>query len=153
MHYVFYQCYNPLERVLSKLLEKVISSGNRSLILGYPEAVESLDNVLWTYSTSSFLPHGTYKDGHPEWQPIWLESYSDSVKNINYATVLIVMNTSKFITPQGFDKCLDVYHESEITVSQVYERYVLCKKLEYLVECWQETKEGKWIKQPELHPQ
>ena len=50
--------HSPLERVLPSLSEKVLSQGERLLIVAEPAVLIRLDAQLWTYSPDSFLPHG-----------------------------------------------------------------------------------------------
>lgn len=49
----------PLERVLPRIAERILKGGGRLLIVASDEGVRSqLDQLLWTYSPESFLPHG-----------------------------------------------------------------------------------------------
>ena len=62
----FYQLRRtPLEKALPKLLEKVLESGRRAVVLAASEErAEALNAALWTYEQGSFLPHGTARDGN-----------------------------------------------------------------------------------------
>lgn len=75
----FYHLQNSrLEDVLPKLLEKAYSVGKKIVVkIGNEERVEFLNSILWSYSETSFLPHGSKKDGSAELQPIWLTSGND----------------------------------------------------------------------------
>src|SRR5215470_1536790 len=54
-----------LERALPRLLERALAEGHRVVVMaGSPERVQHLDDLLWTYSDESFLPHGAAKHGH-----------------------------------------------------------------------------------------
>jgi DNA polymerase-3 subunit chi len=66
----FYQlAASPLERVLPAVIEKVLASGGRLLVVGEGELLARLDEQLWTYRRDSFLPHGRDR---PESQPVLL---------------------------------------------------------------------------------
>ena len=89
----FYHLQNSrLEDVLPKLLEKAYSANKKIIVkIGNEERVEFLNSILWTYSDTSFLPHGSKKDGSSELQPIWLTSGHD---NPNQAEFLFLVDGS-----------------------------------------------------------
>ncbi|MBN9081717.1 MAG: DNA polymerase III subunit chi [Rhizobiales bacterium 62-17] len=63
----------PLERVLPALLEKTLQRGWRAVVQsGSEERIAFLDDLLWTYADSSFLAHGTARDGDAEMMPVFL---------------------------------------------------------------------------------
>lgn len=74
---LFYQLLRqPLEQVLPGLLERSLERGWRCIVqAGGEERVRALDDILWTYSEESFLPHGTDAD-EPEGQPILITTHS-----------------------------------------------------------------------------
>ena len=75
-----------LEQVLPKLLEKAYSTGkNIKIKVGNEMRVEFINSHLWTFDDTSFIPHGSKKDGFAELQPIWLSSDND---NPNLAALL-----------------------------------------------------------------
>src|SRR5947199_3214223 len=80
----------PLERALPRLLERARSQGHRIVIrAASSERVEHLNALLWTYDDTSFLPHGSARDGNPASQPIWL---SDQAESPNDASMLILID-------------------------------------------------------------
>lgn len=104
----FYQLrLQSLERVLPKLLEKILGSDARAVVLaGSEERVEALNTALWTYDPASFLPHGCASDGCPEEQPVWL---TDRDENPNRATVLILTDGARSQEVERFEKCLEIF--------------------------------------------
>src|SRR5436305_4584037 len=77
----------PLERALPRLLERARAQGHRVVIrAASSERVEHLNALLWTYDDTSFLPHGSARDGNPASQPIWLR---DHAENPDEASMLI----------------------------------------------------------------
>ena len=75
-HVSFYQLDGaPLDRVLPKLLEKVISTSKKCLILSpSSERIKHLNAHLWDYEPAQFLPHGTPEEGQASAQPILLST-------------------------------------------------------------------------------
>ena len=64
----------PLERALPVICEKLLSAGERLLVVAAPEQIERLDRQLWDYAPDSFLPHGRSSEEAAEQQPILLSA-------------------------------------------------------------------------------
>jgi DNA polymerase-3 subunit chi len=89
-----------LEQTLPELLEKTLARNWRAVVMASsPERVESLAQLLWTYRTDSFLPHGSKKDGNAAQQPIWLTTEDERP---NEAEIL-------FLTDGATSANLDAY--------------------------------------------
>ena len=60
-----------LDDVLPGLVEKTLERGWRALIRAESaDRAEALDNLLWTYSEQTFLPHAQLGDGNARRQPV-----------------------------------------------------------------------------------
>jgi DNA polymerase-3 subunit chi len=69
----------PLEQALPTMLERVLSRGQRAVVmLGSEARREAMAHHLWVYNDRAFLPHGTEKDGHAADQPIWLTAQEEA---------------------------------------------------------------------------
>lgn len=78
-----------LEAVLPTLLEKSLQRGWRAIVRATsPERLTALDDVLWTFSDESFLPHGTDREPNAADQPILLTLDEG---NLNDASVLFLV--------------------------------------------------------------
>lgn len=135
----------PLERALPKLLEKVLESGARAVVLaGSEERVEALNAALWTYEQGAFLPHGSPRDGRAEDQPVWLTAADE---NPNGASVLILTDGARSARIDDFEKCLEIFdgNDSE-AVAAARERWRAYKGGSYPLTYWQQTREGRWEK-------
>ena len=82
----FYHLQNmTLEDALPKLLEKAYATGKNTVVkIGNSERIDFLNSLLWTYNDTSFLPHGSKKDGFAEMQPIWLTDGDDIPNNAEF---------------------------------------------------------------------
>lgn len=61
----------PLERALPRIAERVVESGGRLLIVAGDEAMRSrIDQLLWSYASESFLPHGLAGGTDDAHQPV-----------------------------------------------------------------------------------
>jgi DNA polymerase-3 subunit chi len=133
----------PLEKALPKLLEKVLGSGARAVVMaGSTERVEALNGLLWTYAPNGFLPHGSAKDGHAERQPIWLTAKDE---NPNQASILVLTDGAMSDHLPNYARCLDVFDGADETaVAQARERWKLYKDAGHGLTYWQQTDNGGW---------
>lgn len=133
----------PLERALPKLVEKVLASGSRAVIvLGSDERVAELDSILWTFDPNAFLPHGTARDGRPEDQPAWLTAEDE---NPNGANVLILADGATSSHVAEFEKCLDIFDGNDAAAcAAARERWQAYKAANHGVAYWQQDDSGRW---------
>ena len=133
----------PLERALPKLVEKVLASGSRAVVmLGSDERVAELDSVLWTFDPNSFLPHGTPRDGRPDDQPAWLTTEDE---NPNGADVLILADGAISAHVADFQKCLDIFDGNDAAAcASARERWRTYKAANHNVAYWQQDDSGRW---------
>ena len=136
----------PVVKVLPKLLEKIYQAENRCLVLCQSDQeMKDLNDVIWTYSSRAFLPHGSITDPNPEIQPVLLSTDS---KNLNSAKILIVLSG---IVPENlheFDRCLDLFCDTDgdVVVAQARQRYKSYKDNNYPLTSWTQNEEGGWVK-------
>ena len=79
-----------LADVLPGLLVRCLERGWRSVIQSADEGrLSELDDRLWAYDDTQFLPHGSERDGRSADQPVWLTTGND---NPNKATVRFLVN-------------------------------------------------------------
>jgi len=133
----------PLEKALPKLLEKVLGSGARAVVMaGSTERVEALNGLLWSYSPNGFLPHGSAKDGKADRQPIWLTAKDE---NPNGATILVLTDGATSGNLPSYARCLDVFDGAdEMAVAQARERWKHYKDAGHGLTYWQQTDSGGW---------
>jgi DNA polymerase-3 subunit chi len=97
----------PLEPTLGRLLERVLASGQRAVVLASSaERVEALNRALWTYTPDSFLPHGSAKDGHQEEQPVYL---TEQPVYPNGASVLVLVDQAEAEPPPEIGRLLVMF--------------------------------------------
>jgi DNA polymerase III subunit chi len=78
-----------LDDVLPSLVEKSLERGWRVAIRAESaDRAQAIDNLLWTYSEQSFLPHAQTGDGDPGRQPVLITVEED---NANDANVLFLV--------------------------------------------------------------
>ena len=135
----------PLEDVLPKLLEKAYSTGQNTLVrVGTEERVEFLNSLLWTYNDTSFLPHGSKKDGNAEQQPIWLTFGTD---NPNQAKLLFLVDGARANLDEldKFTRIFNIFDShSEDAVTQARSFWKELKQSSNECHYWKQDAQGKW---------
>ena len=130
---------------LPRLLEKVLERGLKVVLkTSSNERLNWLDEILWTYASDSFLPHGKASDGKSSKHPIFL---TVEEKNPNEATVLILVDGCKVKSLNSFDLCLDIFDgENENILEDAKERYQSAIMEGYEVAYWHQNNNGSWQK-------
>jgi DNA polymerase-3 subunit chi len=134
-----------LEDVLPRLLTKALQTGERAVVLlGSPERVDSLNNLLWTCDDRGFLPHGSAKDGEAERQPIWLTHLDE---NPNGAAFLFMADRAQSAKLGDYKRCFELFDgRDEAAVADSRERWKSYKAAGHSVVYWQQTESGGWEK-------
>lgn len=133
-----------LEPALGRLLEKVLASGQRAVVVASsPERVEALNRALWTFGRDSFLPHGSREDGFAEDQPVFLTHEADYP---NGATVLVLVDGAEVEPPAQFSRCLYLFDGNDPTaVGQARAAWRRWRAQGADVTYWQQAERG-WRK-------
>jgi DNA polymerase-3 subunit chi len=132
---------SPLEKALPLLLEKVLQTGHRAVVMAAStDRIEALSAVLWTYTANSWLPHGSAKDGFAADQPVWL---TDREENPNAARVLVLTDGMSVTQLDGFERCLDLFDgTNEDAVVAARARWSAAKAAGHELHYWQQTGSG-----------
>jgi DNA polymerase-3 subunit chi len=135
----------PLEWALPRLLERVLKTGKRAVVMsGSEERVEALNAQLWTYDPAAFLPHGSRRDGMAEHQPVWL---TVAEENPNAAAVLVLTDGVKAEGVGAFERCLDLFDgNDEGQLAAARARWSEAKAAGHGVTYWRQTEAGGWDK-------
>ncbi len=143
----FYGMLLPLEKNLSKLLEKVYESGKRALVLiDTQERLVTLNSALWSYATMSFIPHG-YQDVHGPWakdQPIWLSCTMDNPNGSKVFVNTCGMDYTMNIDP--FERIMDLFDASDPKHVQKAKVRQAQLQTHMAVSYWQQTEKSTWEK-------
>lgn len=137
----------PLLKAVPSLLKKVYDTKKHILVLcRSEEELEEFDKYLWSFSTKTFLPHGTAKDGQPEEQPIFL---STQIVKDNSPRVLLSFIDVKEEDIQNFESVVLVFfgNKNEEFVDSMYKKYSKIKSGRKIqVKFWsQDVSTGKWL--------
>lgn len=132
---------SPVERALPQLLERVLKSGERAVVMAASEErVEALANTLWTYNPNAWLPHGTAKDGFADQQPVWL---TEREENPNGARFLVLTDGMASSRMDEYQRCLDIFDGNhEAMVAAARERWSAAKAAGHELHYWQQSDTG-----------
>lgn len=145
----FYHLNNmPIEKALTKLLEKIIISDQKVLLLlKDQEEVKKYDDLLWS-NNRSFIAHGSEEDEYSDIQPIYLTYQS---KNVNNASILIILNTlgHNFNLPD-FKKIINIFNGSDELELQKANTYWQSQDSNIKLIYWWQDKNGWSQQQPQF---
>lgn len=133
-----------LEQALPAILMKALSGGRKAVVrFANPGEVERFNNHFWTYNPDSFLPHGVEKDGHADFQPVYL---TDKAENPNAADMLVLCNQKTVPENiEAFSLCCDFLDgNDDEAVALGRERWKAYKDAGYTLTYWQQTETGGW---------
>ncbi len=142
---LFYQLQRqPLEAVLPTLILRSREKGWRVAVQGATEErLALLDDLLWTFSEESFLPHGLDGRDNPVDQPILLTVRPD---NRNGAAIRFliegVMEPDDVASYQRLVVLFDGRYEENLVKAR--EQWKRLKEAGHAVTYWQQNPEGRW---------
>ena len=136
----------PLEAVLPSLLARSIERGWRAVVQAVTEErLAALDDLLWTYSDESFLPHGTDQELQPESQPVLL---TISTANPNAAAVRFLVEGADL--PEqvaGYERVVILFDGDDAeAVARAREQWREVTKRGASATYWQQDERGRWQK-------
>lgn len=135
-----------LEDMLPKLLLKAYATGKHIKVkVGTEERVEFLNSQLWTFSDTSFLPHGSKKDGFAEQQPIWLAADAENPNNADFL-VLVDGAEEPSETIQNYERVFNVFDgNSQEALAQARRLWKEYKNAGFEVYYWQQDDNNVWM--------
>jgi DNA polymerase-3 subunit chi len=140
-----------LEDVLPGLVERTLERKWRALIrCESADRAAALDNLLWTYDESSFLPHAQMGDGDPARQPVLLTVEDE---NANNANVLFLVGGAEPPDWSGADAAsfsrvvLLFDGRDPEALAAARKAWSHAKSAEHDVTYWKQSGGGKWEKQ------
>ncbi len=147
----------PLEKVLPILLEKTLERGWKAVVqTSSLERMQSLDNLLWTYSDTSFLPHASVSTEtpsgvtSPENQPVCLVA---GHSNPNQAQVCFCVDDTSLeeALPSGeaspYTRMLLLFDgRNEDSVAKARLQWSSLKTGGHTMSYWQQGESGGWEK-------
>lgn len=130
-------------RAVPKLMEKVLGSGARAVMLASDDAtLKTMSDALWSNDPASFIPHGGVRDCQSSEQPIYLTLADE---NPNGAEILCVLDGSLPASVSTYSKLLDVFDGSnEDEVANARKRWAYYKEKGFALQYVKQQPGGGW---------
>ncbi len=141
MDYNFYLSgETSFENTIARLVDKICSLGKRTIVYCEDASFLSvLDDVMWTFSTNSFIPHAKDDSQYANEQIVLL---TQKAENINNANILMLVNSFGLDLwhVNNFERIILIFQEkfkknAELCFSDL-------KKNEQNVNYWEQTPKG-----------
>lgn len=132
-----------LDQALPGLVERSLTRGWRVTIQAVSdERRDSLDSLLWTFSDTSFVAHGTDQEPFPDQQPVLLTT---SGANLNSATVRFLVEGAALEQVADYDRLVVMFdgHNQE-QLEQARAQWKSFKTMDHDLTYWQQTPDRRW---------
>lgn len=139
----FYHCAKfPIEKTISKLVEKIYGLKQNILIYCQDKnLVQIIDDLLWSYSTKTFLAHATSSDPMPEKQPIYI---TEKGENPNNSTVLVSIGEAIPEFYSNFEKYITIFGNSDEDLAAARTRFKELKNQGLNIKYFKQNDQGAW---------
>lgn len=99
-----------------RLLRKAYRSGAKTVVTAEPELLQQLDQLLWRYAVTEFLPHCrcTAPATMLAATPIWLADQLDACPAVSAGSVLINLGQQVPAGFERFERLLEVASDLEL---------------------------------------
>ncbi|MDR1827859.1 MAG: DNA polymerase III subunit chi [Methylobacteriaceae bacterium] len=144
---LFYQLQRqPLERVLPGLIVRSLERGWRVAVQGAgDERIRALDDLLWTYSDESFLPHGLASQADAADQPVVLAADEGNPNRANIR--FLIDNVAEPQDIGSYERIVVLFDgRFEQSLLSAREQWKRCRDAGHAITYWQQTAEGRWEK-------
>ncbi|MBV9931242.1 MAG: DNA polymerase III subunit chi [Alphaproteobacteria bacterium] len=132
---------SPLEKVLPAVAEKILAGGERLLVVAEEPHLARLDEQLWTYARTAFLPHGR---GDAAAQPVFL---SANVEATNGATNVALADGAWREEALAFERIFYFFDASNLESARSAWRDLKARP-EAAARYWKQDERGKWVQGP-----
>ena len=122
----FYQTNDLIHKSIAPILTKILEDGKRALIFSKnQELLNQIDEGLWSFSKTKFIPHGLAQEEIPPLkQPILL---TKEPKNLNAANYLIMLDKTDDDFVADFEKVFYFFGDQNLAPAKDLWRYYKSK--------------------------
>ncbi len=130
-----------LDAALPLLLQRTLAKGWHAVVrAASEERVEALNQSLWTSDDSSFIPHGSARDGDAQEQPVWLTTKDE---NPNGAQVLMLVDGVECADPGKYELVCTVFDGNDPeALDTARAQWKKLKDSGHTLTYWQQTTSG-----------
>lgn len=113
------------------------------MLLDNIERMEEINDLLWTFDDTSFIPHGSQSDLNAEKQKVYLTCNEE---NPNNSKIIFSVDGIIIKKPDDWTRCVYIFNEQNLLVTDELESYKReIKDLEYIQKYFEQDQNGKWV--------
>lgn len=133
------------DAILPRLLEKGSAAQNLLLVCNTEQRQHRLDDVLWTFSPTSFLAHCTPENKYAGQSPIVVAQPENAVEKLAEGRLPVVLagaeDSLAHLLPTA-EKLLYVFHSAPQMLDKSRELWKQLKTQNHTLTYWQQTDKG-----------
>lgn len=131
----------PIDRVLPSIAERVLGSGGRLVIVAADAGLRTrIDQLLWSYNTGSFLPHGEAGGAWDAEQPALI---AEDLTPANGARNVALVDGVWRDAALDFDRAFHLFDEDSIAAARAAWR-ALGEREGVERRYWRQDENGRW---------
>lgn len=131
----------PLDRVLPRIAERVLEGGGRLLVVaGEEDARARLDELLWSHSPESFLPHGQAGGEDDSRQPVLISGATEAANGARNVALADGVWREEAL---GFDRAFHFFDDDRIIEARAAWK-TLADREGVERRYWKQNDAGKW---------
>lgn len=141
----FYKLKNSSSEIfLTSLIEKSIENNwNSVVLLDNIERMEEINDFLWSYKDTSFLPHGSQNDKNSELHRVYLTCEEE---NPNDSDVIFSIDGLLIKNINSWQRCIYIFNEQNLKVVDQFNTYKKnIDQSQHFLKSFEQDTNGKWI--------
>ena len=118
----FYKLKNSSSEIfLTSLIERSLENNwNSVVLLDNIERMEEINDFLWSYKDTSFLPHGSQNDKNSELHRVYLTCEEE---NPNDSNVIFSIDGLLIKNINSWQRCIYIFNEQNLKVVDQFNTY------------------------------
>ncbi len=134
-----------VEQALPLIISKAYQTGKNIIVrISEEKEISKINDILWSFSSESFLPHGSCMEDNQDKQPIYITNKGDNPNNAD-----IVFLTHKCIedSPSKYSLICEMLNGNDsVEVEDARLKWKKYKEDGFEVTYWQQDENGRWSK-------
>ena len=136
----------PIEKALPHLVFKIYNANAHCLIVCRDtQQMKEINDLLWTFSTKKFIPHGSTEEENKSIQPVLVSTSIDELSNT--PEVVVILNNQNIEENTNFKKYIYMAYgnKDDSNLIDFYNSYQSYTNKGYKTKLWTLDMAGKWI--------
>ena len=141
----FYKLKNSSSEIfLTSLIERSLENNwNSVVLLDNIERMEEINDFLWSYKDTSFLPHGSQNDKNSELHRVYLTCEEE---NHNDSDVIFSIDGLLIKNINSWQRCIYIFNEQNLKVVDQFNTYKKnIDQSQHVLKSFEQDTNGKWI--------